>query len=157
MKTTKKITVTVILVIIIALLGTGCFLFPPKIPKEKMIDVELTYEVIMVDGKAIFEITTNLPDDARLWMRLSGNDDGFEQDETILINGGKGRTGEFSNDGAPLNPGKYTVNIILSTAENQSEKFQLAAGKEYEYLTGDLVHNDGGGKSIFIAEGWVLE
>lgn len=156
MKMKNRITILVIVVILFAVSGTGCFSLPSKTDPGKKINVELTYDFVMEGDRVVFTIDTNLPDHGILWLRLFDRTTLYSETEEIFIKDGTGKA-KFWIDAGPIVPGEYNVELSLPVAELQPQKFLDFAGEKYENLEGELVHDSGGGKHISIVENVVLE
>ncbi|MBE1554790.1 hypothetical protein [Sporosarcina limicola] len=119
---------------------------PVAVEKES-IEVTMNVEpVIQEDGKVYFLGKTNLPDHAELMFTVTG-DDFMGQIKEVIIDGAF-ETESFSEKGEALPAGEYELSVTLSIPSTQDKKFTEVAGKDYEFLTGNLMDDDGIGKSM---------
>lgn len=103
----------------------------------QMFEVNLSAENIALDGKPIFAITTNLPDDTELLLTLKNNA-GYTGQDKVIIADGKGQSGAFSSKGNSLS-GEYTLKVTMGMPSIQKDSVQKVIGSSGEYMTGDLV------------------
>lgn len=116
------------------------------VEKKVPIDVNINVEAVQEGGNVYFLGETNLPDFASLIFTITGENYNGQTKE-IVING-KFKTELFSKKGDPLPTGEYSLSVSLSIPSTQDEKFVKVAGENYEYLTGDLMDDDGMGKTM---------
>lgn len=94
------------------------------------------------DSKVIFEVDTNLPDEAELMFSLSNGDyntgSNFSAEDKGIVSGGHVTTNGFSASGKPLS-GDYDLCVSMSLPSRQSDNVRLKIGEKGEYMTGPLV------------------
>lgn len=107
-------------------------------------EVTVEIEVGGEDGKPVFTIATNLPDETVLGVELaSANDDTdyyFEQRE-VTVESGTAQTEAFTSGGEPLT-GAYSFGVTMFPTE-QPERVQEITGAAGEAMRGDLVEKSG--------------
>lgn len=90
----------------------------------------------------IFDVSTNLPDEAVLMLSLSNGDyntdDNFTAQTKVTIADGKASSDPFSNKGEALT-GEYDLSISMSLPRLQSDAVRAVIGEKGEYMTGSLV------------------
>lgn len=90
------------------------------------------------EGKPVIMAKTNLPDGTKLLVTISRKESSYMgQDRTQVSNGGF-RVGPFSQKGAPLNPGTYTLEVTSPLATLQPQSVQVAIGQDGNKLEGLL-------------------
>ena len=117
----------------------------PSHPQE--FEVTLSAENITSNGKPIFEVTSNLPDNTELLLTLE-NASGFTAQDKVTLQNGQGRSSEFSEYGDPLS-GTYTLNIAMRMPALQDQAVQDVIGGKGEYMTGDVVKESSMGDSVY--------
>lgn len=110
------------------------------------IAVEIETEPIIKKGKVQIKGTTNLPDHAELMFTITGDD--YTGQTKDVVKRGKFKTEKFSSGGEQLPAGEYELKISLSLPSTQDEKFVEVAGKGYENLTGELMKENDGSKTM---------
>lgn len=118
---------------------------PPQTPaaveqQANTIVVELSVSpnVNSDNGKVLFNVATNLPEDTKLMLTLT-NDDGFMAQETItVLRDGVGHSVEFSNKGEGLK-GKYHLVVSMSLPTLQAKAVQEIIGTHGENISGQYV------------------
>lgn len=96
-------------------------------------------------------VSTNLPDGTKMVITLKGN--GYNAgDDSVYVSNGVAKTTGFTNKGAALSPGTYTVNITMVKASLQSSNVKSIIGSQGEYLKGTYAVSDGFGGSGKIVE-----
>ena len=100
---------------------------------EVVFDIEVTGE----EGKPVFVIETNLPDDTELELSLLWDDMFSYEDQTAIVKGGKAKSEPFTDNGGPLSG--YSAFGITMFPANQPESVQTVIGEMGEYMTGPMV------------------
>ena len=95
------------------------------------------------DGNAVvFDITTNLPDEAKLMLTLSSGDYNTDVSFTaqgyVTVANGKATSDGFSNKGQKLS-GSFDLDISMGQPSTQTEAVRTAVGENGELMTGPLV------------------
>lgn len=121
------------------------------------IEVEVTTEAEIEDGKATISGTTNLPDDAELMTTIENVEADFRAQSKNKVQDGAFTSDTFSNKGESLPAGNYTVTVSLSIPSTQSEAFKEKAGSDYENLSGDLMEDSDLGKSMSYETEFTIE
>lgn len=104
--------------------------------KEKL-EVTFDIEVTGEEGKPVFVIETNLPDDTELELSLLWDDMFSYEDQTTTVKGGKAKSEPFTDNGEPLSG--YSAFGITMFPASQPESVQSIIGEMGEYLTGSMV------------------
>jgi len=84
--------------------------------------------------------TTNLPDGAELMLTLARTEVQYVAQKKMTVKNGKFMAAGFSDQGSPLTPGKYAVEIVLVASALNPPNVQAVIGKRGELMTGPLVH-----------------
>ena len=101
------------------------------------------------DGKPTITGTTNLPDGIDLMITISREESQYMAQDKVTVKGGAFRSGEFSQKGDVLNPGKYTVEVSMPIANVQPPNTWPVIGNDGAKLKGKLVKKDiFGGKVV---------
>ena len=107
---------------------------------EVAIDVSGNWD----DSSVVFEVNTNLPDEAELMLTLSAGDfntdDYFRAQDKQVVSGGHFTTNGFSLKGEPLS-GEYDLCVSMSLPRLQSDNVRAKIGEKGEYMTGSLVED----------------
>ena len=107
---------------------------------EVAIDVSGNWD----DSRVVFEVNTNLPDEAELMLTLSAGDfntdDNFMAQDKQVVSGGHFTTNGFSLKGEPLS-GEYDLCVSMSLPSLQSDNVRAKIGEKGEYMTGSLVED----------------
>ena len=105
---------------------------------EGTIDVTGHWE----DSSVVFELDTNLPDEAELMFTVSkgdyNTDDYFTAQGKKTVNEGHITSDGFSSSGEPLS-GEYDLCVSMSLPRLQTDNVRNAIGENGEYMTGSLV------------------
>lgn len=105
---------------------------------EVTIDVTGHWE----DSSVVFELDTNLPDEAELMFTVSkgdyNTDDYFTAQGKKSVNEGHITSDGFSSSGEPLS-GEYDLCVSMSLPRLQTDNVRNAIGENGEYMTGSLV------------------
>lgn len=91
---------------------------------------------------------TNLPDGTELLLTLSRKESRFEAQTKVTVAKGAFRSEQFSQKGADLNPGNYTLEIIMPVSQVQSGEVRKVIGMDGEKLSGPLVKSGALGKVV---------
>ncbi len=116
------------------------------------IDVFVNVTAQKEDSGVVFDIETNLPDEAELMLSLSNGDyntdNNFTAQTKVIINDGKASSEAFSEKGEPL-IGDYDLSVSMSLPSLQSDAVREMIGEKGENMTGDLVKESSiGGSSV---------
>lgn len=94
------------------------------------------------DSSVVFELDTNLPDEAELMFTVSKGDyntnDSFTAQDKFTVEGGHITTDGFSEKGEAFS-GNYDLCVSMSLPRLQSDDVRSAIGEKGEYMTGSLV------------------
>jgi hypothetical protein len=82
---------------------------------------------------------TNLPDGTELMISISRKQSSYLAEDQVNVMGGNFRSQKFSEKGSDLNPGKYSVEVLMPFPGVQSEDVRFIIGEHGEKLTGPLV------------------
>lgn len=92
---------------------------------------------------------TNLPDGTELMVSLSRSASSYSGQDKTTVSGGAFRAGPFSQKGADLNPGKYTIDVSTPLAALQPASVQQVIGSDGGKMAGPLAKaSDFGGKVV---------
>lgn len=126
----------------------------PETEEENSRNFEVTMDVAAskVDDGVIFNVKTNLPDEAELMFTLSCGDYNadeipFRAQTKATVSGGKATSNAFSNKGNPLS-GDYDLSITMSLPSLQSDEVRETIGQKGENMTGPLVNEEGGYNTV---------
>lgn len=113
------------------------------------IDVEVAVEPVVNsdNGKVLFKITTNLPEDTSLLVTVTSEDKEYMgQDKAVVLSNGVANTAEFSNAGGGESgdvgeglKGRYVVEVTTGIADVQPASVKERIGNKGQYLTGPYV------------------
>lgn len=107
------------------------------------LNVKLSSESVIEDGKAKFKITTNLPEGTVLVVSLSGIKSDYRAQQNVTVKDGKTETSLFSSNNKHLDYGTYDVNISTPLDISiQPASVQSVFGNKGANLTGDQVLKD---------------
>jgi len=96
----------------------------------------------VVNGK------TNLPDGTDLMISISRKESNYSAEDQVKVTGGKFHTQKFSQKGSDLNPGRYSVEVLMPFPGVQSEGVRSVIGEHGEELTGPLVKHEALGNLV---------
>ncbi len=82
---------------------------------------------------------TNLPDGAELLVGLSRPESAYFGQAKVTVRDGQFATERFSQNGNPLNPGRYKVEVSMSLAALQPETVRAVIGEHGEKMSGSWV------------------
>jgi len=85
---------------------------------------------------------TNLPDGTELMVTVSRKESSYSAQDQVVVVGGKFRTQSFSQKGADLSPGKYSVEVLMPFPAVQSKRVRSVVGERGDKLTGPLVKHE---------------
>jgi hypothetical protein len=141
----------VLIVLIALLLLSGCSGSNTKINASLSLSITKSVNKVRVSGQ------TNLPDQTELMISIKGDNGYFAQD-TKTVSNGEFKSEEFSEKGASLKPGNYTVEISTLTVNVQPPSVQELLGVNGENLIGKLVVDDPTfGKRVNYKESFSIE
>ena len=107
--------------------------------KKEELEVELSVDHTVKDGKVYFQIHTNLPDETELMLTLKGKSY-LAQDECFVKNGEADSEG-FSNQGKSLS-GAYTLEVSTPVPNVMDSSVTDVIGVKGERMTGEYVKKD---------------
>lgn len=90
------------------------------------------------EGKPIVIAKTNLPDGTKLLVTISRKESSYMGQDKAQVAKGEFRVGPFSQKGAPLNPGTYTLEVTSPLAALQPQSVQVVIGQDGNKLEGPL-------------------
>ena len=112
----------------------------PKAPEE--FEVFINPTATFEGNTVVFDITTNLPDDAKLMLTLSAGDyninSSFTAQTYVTVSNGKARSEGFSNKGQKLS-GTFDLDISMGQPDTQAEAVRKVIGEKGELMKGALV------------------
>jgi len=85
---------------------------------------------------------TNLPDGTALMITLRRKASNYSADDKVEVAGGRFRSQKFSQKGSDLNPGRYSVEVLMPFPGVQSAGVRSVIGERGEELTGPLVRHE---------------
>lgn len=91
---------------------------------------------------------TNLPDGTKLMLTISRKESRFEAQAKVTVDKGAFRSEQFSQKGADLNPGKYTLEIVMPVSQMQPGEVRMVIGNEGEKLSGPMVEKGVIGRTV---------
>jgi hypothetical protein len=92
---------------------------------------------------------TNLPDDTELMVTIKRSESGYMAQGKARVASGGFRAGPFSQRGAPLNPGTYTLEISMPIAAVQRPSVRSVIGRDGSNLEGPLaIQSTFGGRVV---------
>lgn len=103
-----------------------------------------------VDGGARPTVvgSTNLPDGTELLIELARKESSYTAQATTRVASGAFRAGPFSQRGAALNPGVYTLQVVMPVAAVQQPSIWPVIGNEGSKLSGALVRRSKFGGNV---------
>lgn len=122
----------------------------------KAINVGMNIKDVIIDGKASFEGSTNLPDGTGLMITVS-NENGFRAQSSTVVISNEFMTEEFSNNGQALESGAYNVDVTMPIASVQPDTVKKIIGENSENLKGDLVKEGDLGKTVIYSKSIKVE
>ena len=116
---------------------------PVKEPEEnKEFEVTINVSGSWDDSSVVFDVDTNLPDEAELMFTLGNGDynteDEFTAQDKAVVEGGHITTSGFSLKGEPLS-GDYDLSVSMSLPSLQSDNVRAKVGEKGEFMTGPFV------------------
>ncbi len=133
--------------ILVLLLG-ACSDSSKKMDEEtKELNVTMDVKEVIKEGKITFKGMTNLPENTKLVITLS-NDDNFKAQSKVIVGDSKFESEQFSNKGNSLQSGIYRVGVTMEIASVQPKSVQAIIGNDSENLKGELVIDGDSGKTI---------
>jgi hypothetical protein len=91
---------------------------------------------------------TNLPDGTELMVTVSRKESSYSAQDKVVVAGGKFQTVSFSQKGNDLNPGRYSVEVLMPYPGVQSQGVRSVVGERGEKLTGPLVKQEALGSLV---------
>lgn len=104
---------------------------------EGVFEVELEVVCDKNGGKPIFTVETNLPDDTKIMLTLTGGDD-YTGQSSFYIEDGTATSDAFSSQGNPLS-GNYTLSVSTPVMSVQDNSVKEILGDSGENMTGEYV------------------
>lgn len=112
------------------------------------LDVAMSTKVLG-GNKPVIVGTTNLPDGIELMITLQRKESNYMAQDKANVSGGSFQVGPFSQNGASLNPGTYTLEVSMPLANFQPPPTWPVIGKDGAKLQGPLAKNSMfGGKVV---------
>ena len=127
----------------------------PEPVKSEPIEVTFNIEVTGEEGKPVFEIETNLPDDTELDLSLLWDDKFNYEDQTAVVKDGKAQSEPFTDNGGPLSG--YSAFGITMFPANQTKSVQAVIGEHGEYITGPMVETVDGYSYVWMEKSFNAE
>lgn len=115
--------------------------------EQQPFEVILTAENTTDNGKPIFKITTNLPDNTELLLTLK-NTSGYTAQDKVTIKNGQGKSSSFSDQGNSLS-GTYTLKVSMGMPSLQDQSVQNVIGSRGEYISGSIVQESSMGSNTY--------
>lgn len=119
----------------------------PEQEQDEKIDVVLDVSVNKNNGKPIFTINTNLPDETDLMLTLKGNK--YTGQTHAIVENGVAVSEAFSSKGKAIS-GKYTLSVSMSEPKFQSDNVRATIGENGENMSGKYVKTSDVNNSKFI-------
>lgn len=119
----------------------------PEQKQDAKIDVVLDVSVNKNNGKPIFTVNTNLPDETDLMLTLKGNK--YTGQTHAIVENGTAVSEAFSSKGKAIS-GKYTLSVSMSEPKLQSDNVRTVIGENGENITGKYVKTSDINNSKFI-------
>ena len=107
--------------------------YTEELPDPVVIDADFEVEVI---DNGSFIITTNLPDETELSLKLKGR--AYLAQGKAVVEGGVAVSEHFTNKGNPLF-GDYELEVLMPIPSVQSDYVKHFIGEDGEYLTGPYI------------------
>lgn len=136
-----KRILTLLISLLFAILLIGCN-NSNSTSANNEIDVKIDAKPIFENGKASFDISTNLPDESELMITLSNESIDYVGQCKSKVTNGNAKTEQFSSLENPLEKGKYTLRITTSAAKLQPDLAREKLGEKGENLSGEYIKND---------------
>lgn len=95
-----------------------------------------------------FKGTTNLPDGAKLTVLVTRKESAYRTEASTEVRSGRFAVGPISQRGNDLNPGLYSLEVVLAAASDQPASVLEVIGKRGEKLEGPLVKRNGDVRTI---------
>lgn len=115
--------------------------------EQQPFEVILTAENTTDNGKPVFKITTNLPDNTELLLTLK-NTSGYTAQDKVTIKNGQGKSSSFSDQGNSLS-GTYTLKVSMGMPSLQDQSVQNVIGSRGEYMSGSIVQESSMGSNTY--------
>lgn len=132
---------------------------------ERTIRVTIAVKLNVVPGGgAVVTGVTNLPSGAVLIVGLADTNyvarriPNYYAQSKVSVRRGRFRSERFTDDGGPLNRGRYLVDVSMSAARFQPARVQAIIGRQGQALSGPLVQRSslGLGKSVSFEQWFVI-
>jgi hypothetical protein len=91
---------------------------------------------------------TNLPDDTSLLITISRKEASYRASDKVVVRDGRFRTTQFSQKGKELNPGTYSVELVMPVAGGQPASVRAVIGDHGEKLIGPTVKHNTFGRFV---------
>lgn len=109
---------------------------------KEIIDVSFDVSCRTDDGKAFFDIKSNLPENMELNLSLEKDD--YYSQSSVVLNSGFATSKGFSDKGNPLQNGKYKLSISSKYPNLQDNTVTSVIGLNGEFLTGKYIYEKNG-------------
>lgn len=119
------------------------------VKEEPKIEVSLDASVDKNDGKPIFTIKTNLPDETNLMLTLSNDD--YKGQTSVIVKNGIATSEPYSANGNNLSSGKYVLSVSMSEPRLQSNNVRAIVGETGENMIGKYVQTSDIDNTKFIS------
>lgn len=120
-----------------------------EVLESDKLEVSFDVSVDENDGKPIFTINTNLPDETSLMLTLNGNN--YTAQTQVTVKGGVTSSNAFSSNGNSLAEGEYVLTVSMSIPKLQPDNVRAIIGESGENMTGEYVEASGIGDSMCLS------
>jgi hypothetical protein len=115
------------------------------------LDVEMTLSLQGGD-KPVIVGRTNLPTGMELMISLRRKESGYLGQVKVIVASGQFRAGPFTQNGGPLNSGRYLVDVSSALATLQPASVRAAIGRRGENLRGSATRTTFGERVVAITQ-----
>lgn len=116
--------------------------------KDDPIELNLDVEEKIENGKVLFEISTNLPNNTTGNIALINNNIDYTAQDKFEVKNGKAQAGPYSLKGESLPSGTYEVSVSTPLATIQPDDVFIEIGEDYSNYIGDQFDDGGMGRNI---------
>lgn len=116
--------------------------FSPSSPQPLLLTVHVTP---LTHGARLLGVT-NLPDGTELMLSVSRAS--VSASQKVSVSGGRFTQDLYPNDGKPIPPGAYEVEVMTPLGDLQPDPVKVQLGSDYEALTGPLLVKDEFGRVV---------
>lgn len=121
---------------------------PPAPAESKEFEVSLNASVVENNGKPVFTIDTNLPNETKLMLTLSRDD--YTAQTHVTVKDGVASSEEFSDKGSSLVSGEYLLTVSMSIPKLQPDVVREVIGENGENMSGKYVLGSEIGDSVYV-------